>query len=88
MCVDVYVSMYVHVCLCVSMCIVMFLDSLDATWYPLQKIRQARRKLNGVNPAYITRYGIANNSLLGFRASCTCLVEETSAETIIMYMII
>ncbi|XP_065180580.1 DNA-dependent protein kinase catalytic subunit-like [Sycon ciliatum] len=23
-------------------------DSLDATWYPLQKIRQARRKLNGV----------------------------------------
>lgn len=31
-------------------------DTKEINWYPLQKVNFARRKLEGANPAAITRY--------------------------------
>ena len=37
--------------------IVLFLSELDSDteWFPKQKVEYARRKLQGYNPAYITK---------------------------------
>ena len=31
------------------------LDSIEGVWYPKEKIRQAKKKLQGHNPAYVMR---------------------------------
>ena len=37
--------------------------STDQEWYPRQKVAYARRKFEGHNPAYITRYNTSNTRL-------------------------
>ena len=34
----------------------LFVDSQEGTWYPMEKLKQAERKLRGYNPAHIMRY--------------------------------
>jgi len=31
-------------------------DDKDVEWYPRQKVRNARKKLEGFNPAYVLRF--------------------------------
>ena len=53
---DKFVVIHIHIIqmMAINVCVAEL--STDLEWYPRQKVAYARKKLDGHNPAYITRY--------------------------------